>query len=110
MNGVRAQVSLSQIRTANETYIFSVGCKTALDTLNAAYVLKNAQLEQTKGIVKMQELDLEICKEVIAGLNLENEANKKQLKKEIRRKKFNAVLLYCVTGVAVVTTALLLVR
>lgn len=102
--------TIEQIRVANQTKVFADGCKIAFDTLSVSY---DALLQSEAELLKANKTlanSLEMSKAVSQGLDAEKILAEKQLKKEIRKKKFNGIMLYAVSGVAVVTTVLLLIK
>ena len=108
MSGLRAQqLTFEQIKVANETKIFADGCKDSYLNLRSAYDTLSIAFEAEKNAVTLSESQVDILKRnlelkdvLIQSCEEEKKMSEIALKKEIRRKKLNRMLVYTVSGVA----------
>ena len=109
VSGLRAQqLTFEQIKVANETKIFADGCKNSYLNLRFAYDTLSIAFEAEKEAVTLVESQVDILKRnlerkdvLIQSCEEEKKISEIALKKEIRRKKLNGVLVYTVSCVAV---------
>lgn len=114
---VSRQFSGEKITVANQTYIFAEDCKgqyiqldAAYDTLSIAY---DAAIDATEYCEQENELlkeDLQLSKVVSQSLEAEKIATEKALKKEVRKRRFNSVLLWSVSAATATVMVLYLVK
>ena len=92
------------------TYINLEECNERFDTLSVSYDAAMQAINLCEQEVVLLRETVETVKVVASGYRAEKETFEKQLKKEVRKKKFAGGMLYAVTGVAVVATVLLLIK
>lgn len=92
------------------TFIDLKSCEERFDTLSVAFdaaVEANNLLEKT---VELQKDDLTALKVVVDSQGEEIKIKDKAIRKERNKSKVKGFLLYAITGVAVVSTVLLLIK
>jgi hypothetical protein len=84
--------------------------RVSFDTLSVGFDACNSANVQLEAINTILTNDLEISKVISQSLEAEKIAVEKQLKKEVRKRKFNQALLWGVSGVAVGLAVIYLVK
>jgi len=99
-----------QVKVANGTRAYAVGCKSIKDTLFIALDTALSIIESQKLQINAQDSAKAKCDTKYQLLQEDEAALKKQVKKEKNKKTANAILLYVSVGVNVALAVLYLAK